>query len=129
MGLVVERRKSGKRSGRESRESSEASACREPRGDEQSQRDQTVEENMHELFGTDSSSEESSCPDKSYDPTHERKKRKKAAKKRKERSPSRSKDRNETMSEAEQQEQQPQPSTSKMTSLEALAAKKEELDR
>jgi hypothetical protein len=57
VGLVVERRKSGKRSGRESRESSEASACREPDGDEQGQEGQTVEENMHELFGTDSSSE------------------------------------------------------------------------
>jgi len=32
------------------------------------------------------------------------------------------------MSEAEQREQQPQPSTSKMTTLEAMAAKKEELE-
>jgi hypothetical protein len=128
VGLVVERRMSGKRSERGSRESSGASACREPSGDEQNQRDKTVEENMYGLFGT-SVSEESSCPDKPSEPTHERKKRKKAAKKKKERSPSRSKDRNGTMSKAEQQEQQPQPSTSKMTTLEAMAAKKEELDR
>jgi hypothetical protein len=127
--LVVERRKSGKRSGRESRESSGASACREPDGNEQGQGGQTVEENMFDLFGTVSTSEESSCSDKPYDPTHGRKKWKKAAKKKRERSPSRSKDRNETMSEAEQQGQQPQPSTSKMTTLEAMAAKKEELDR
>jgi hypothetical protein len=104
VGLVVERRMSGKRSEERSREPSGASACREPSGGEQSQRDQTVEENVLSLFGTYSTSEESSCPDQPYDPTHERKKWKKAAKKRKERSPSRSKDRNGTMSEAEQQD-------------------------
>jgi hypothetical protein len=46
VGLVVERRMSGKKSEERSREPSGASACREPSGGEQSQRDQTVEENM-----------------------------------------------------------------------------------
>jgi hypothetical protein len=71
VGLVVERRMSGKRSERGSRESSGASACREPSGGEQNLRDKTVEENMYGLFGT-SSSEESSCLDKPSDLTHER---------------------------------------------------------
>ncbi len=55
VGLVVERRMSGKRSEERSRESSGASACREPSGGEQNQRDKTVEENMYGLFGTSSS--------------------------------------------------------------------------
>jgi hypothetical protein len=69
VGLVVERRRSGKKSGRESRESSGASACREPGEDEQGQRGQTVEKNMLDLFGAVSTSEESSCSDKPYSMT------------------------------------------------------------
>jgi len=129
VGLVQERRISSKKCEGRSRESSEASACREPSGGELSLRDKTVEENLLVLFGT-SPSEDSSCSDKPSGSTHEKKKRKKAEKEKekKERSPSRSGDRNMTMSEAEQQEQQPQPSTSKMSTLEAMAAKKAELE-
>jgi len=129
VGLVAERRISSKKCEGRSRESSEASACREPSGGELSLRDKTVEENLLVLFGT-SPSEDSSCSDKPSGSTHEKKKRKKAEKEKekKERSPSRSGDRNMTMSEAEQQEQQPQPSTSKMSTLEAMAAKKAELE-
>jgi len=73
VGLVVERRMSGKKSERRSRESSGASACREPSGGELILRDKTVEENLHVLFGT-SSSEDSSCLGKPSDSTHEKKK-------------------------------------------------------
>jgi hypothetical protein len=133
-GLTKERRELCKRTSKVSRESSGASTCREPDGDEKGEKDQALEEDMIALFRSpisSSSSDESSCSVGPYDIEQERKKWKpKTTAKPRRRSLSRSEDRNGTMSEAEQQqEQQPRPSTSKMSNLESMAAERDRLTR